>query len=344
LDPAGDFILDHPVFERNFDVRYRAARDIPPSLDLERVELRQDRNGHHFRIFTGGTDVPRLFEAQGRSVRFGVFVDRDANGNGDILLTTDEAGRGVALTPDLERADLRLAVALEPDGLTMTVPSDELGNNFDWIAFSGYSPTAQAHYRTPIQGVYVVPVVDIAYAYPDVVLLFSTTLSGTGQQCQVVTTQYNSCPAMGNPEEEPVPGTNHQGVFIYGKQCGSRGYDLWCIQGSFFGKRVYKGSTQGWVARCPFKCGYNEQQEQDTDNDGVFDVITHTVTDKDCGTYHDQDNDGYLDVMIHEYTFSTNKVVSCNVEREYQTGIEADKRCQAPTAPYADPTNVPGSI
>ena len=45
VDLAGDFILDHPVFERNFDVRYRAARDIPPSLDLERVELRQDRDG-----------------------------------------------------------------------------------------------------------------------------------------------------------------------------------------------------------------------------------------------------------------------------------------------------------
>jgi hypothetical protein len=157
---------------------------------------------------------------------------------------------------------------------------------------------------------------------------------------------------------------------LYDVRCNGRGYDFWCISQSFFGKHVYDAGKQGWVARCPYTCGYNQEGRWDQDADGLVDKIYHTIKDRTCtydangdgvvnaadkfydtdgdgikdATYHDGDKDGYLDVMAHTYYYASNQVTSCNLNRNYKTNATVTSKCKPAQAPYKDPSQVPGSI
>jgi hypothetical protein len=342
-DPPGDFLLDHPLFERNFDVLYENNAAIPPALDILAVNVELEDRNYCFRVRTAGRNLPDLLQAGRHSARIAVYVDRDLNGASDVLLsTTDQPERGVVTTSEFALIEHMPRIAIERNSVTLCL-SGNSGRSLRLAGVSGFSPVERAYYRTSLEYVFVVPVVDVAYARARMVEILSS-YSGTGTACQVIQTQFNSCPAAGNPPQVPVPATSYQGVLIYQKQCGGLGYALWCISGSFFGKRVFQSSSEGWVARCPFTCGFNNEDEWDPNVDGVPDGIFHSVTDADCGSSHiDQDGDGLRDTMTHDYGFSSNLVTSCDVERN-QNGTQVAKRCLPPRVPYADPATVPGSI
>ena len=260
---------------------------------------------------------------------------------------------------------------LEEWRLTVFVPSEIIGDRFDWIVFTGFTPIEDAYFRTSLDVLFFLPIVDVydPQNIPDNVG-FSTAYAGTGKQCFVTTSSYNSCPAHGNPTLVPVPNTSYQGVLLYDVRCDGRGYDFWCLYQSFFGKHVYDAGKQGWVAKCPYTCGLNDESRWDKDTDGLVDKIYHTVTDRDCTwdfnqdgvinaadkledvdgdgindvTYHDGDDDGYKDVMAHTYLYIPNELTSCNLQRDYSTLVVVNKYCKPAQPPYADPGSVPGSL
>lgn len=350
-DPLQDFILDHPLFERNFDVVYGSNEVIPQALDIIAVEVALDGDYYRFHIRTAKEGLPELLEEGRHSARFGVYVDKDLNGASDILLTTtDQPKRGLVITPDFKVIEEMPRLIIGNNSVTMYISRRIVGDHFDWLVVSGYSPVKRAYHPTPLEHVFFVPEIDVVFPV-EVPRMFEilTTYSGTGPACQVITTQFNTCPPAGNPPQVSVPGTSYKGVMISHAQCGIRGYALWCVNPppGFFGKRVFEGAQQGWVARCPFLCGYNNQNIWDTNNDQVPDIVFHTIKDNPkCGTQtnFDQDNDGKIDIMQHEYTYQTNQVVSCNIERDFQNQAILDKRCCLARPPYADPAMVPGSI
>ncbi len=374
-DSRGDFLLDHPLFEENFGVIYENNEVIPPELDIVSVEVNEDDGGYRFEILTAGETLADLLREAPRTVRFGVYIDADLNGLSDYLVTTTaDFGLGVITGQDFggtvieagvagTRQDFggvieELEVVVAGNALSFRVPRNLVGDHFDWLAASGYSPEPAAFFRTPIENVFFVPAVDVATANgPFRMQEISTSYSGTGQQTQVTQTGYSTCPADGVAQQS-VPGTRYQGVQIFKNRCGHRGLGLWCINRGFFGKRVFdvSRSQDGWVARCPFTCGYNQQNHWDTDGDGLPDKVYHAVTDADCKTRaggtvpQDKDADRFRDTMFHTYWYNTNQVKSCNLERDAAGNLailqngKSNPRCLPPRPPYADPANVPGSI
>jgi hypothetical protein len=344
VDGVRDFILDQPVWEENFCVKFRGYESIPTALDIKTVQIRADRENYYFSIAMAKEGLSDILRRQPNSLQIGVYVDKDRNGVSDLILTTTGDGESaLALTSNLEPLE-RSALKIESNSATFSVPRYLLGDQFDWVAFTGYTPIEGAYFRTPVDNLFFVPVIDIAYPNEYRLIDILTSYSGSGQGCQVTSSQYTTCPNQGTPS--PVPGLSYQGVLIYGKNCAGIGYELWCLTNSFsfFGKRVFKGSVQGWVGKCPFTCGYNTENAWDTDGDGVIDRLIHSVQDKDCGSHHDQDNDGLLDVMRHDYTYSSNSLVSCNREYDYTSGSLLIEKCCPARLPFSDPINVPGSI
>jgi hypothetical protein len=346
-DPRGDFLLAHPLFEENFGVIYENNEVIPPALDIVAIEVSEDGGSYLFEILTAGDELSDVLLEAPRTARFGIYIDADLNGLSDYLVTTTaEFGFGVITGEDFGGVIEELDVVVAGNALTLRVPRELAGDHFDWLAVSGYSPEPAAFHPTPLENVFWVPTVDIASARgPFRMREISTNYSGTGQKCQVTKSGYSTCPAHGATQQQ-VPGTSYQGVRIFTKQCGYRGLGLWCLNSSFFGKRVFdiSKSQDGWVAKCPFTCGYNEQNHWDTNGDHLPDKVIHAVTDADCGTAaQDQDGDGYRDTMRHVYWYNTNRVRSCNEERN-AFGSLVNTRCLPPRAPYSDPASVPGSI
>ena len=351
-DPQLDLILDHPLFEENFDVVYRSYDMIPIALDIVRVELRRDERNYYFRVSTAGDNVPELLREKNRSALFGIFVDTDLNGISDFLLTTtDNPERGVVVAPNFDLIEEMPSLSIDSTSVTISASINTLGDHFEWVAFTGYSPAERSHYHTPLEGLFIVPIVDMAYADTARTVLLHTTLSGTGQQCQVTDMGITRCPPPDNPPgRQNVPGAGCEGWMLRQKRCGNLKIELWCYcctggppwSGGAFGKRVEKDTNKGWIARCPFSGGQNSQDEQDADNDRVPDKVTHTVVDGGS----DDDHDGYKDVMIYEYDFDTNRVTITNIERDYNTGAVVNTKILpgGSVPPYSNPKKVPGNV
>lgn len=350
-DPQDDFILDHPFFEQTFDVTYQSFGMIPPTLDIVRVDLERVGDTYYFQIITAGSNVPQLLGEGMQLARFGVFVDTDLNGVSDLLLTTTvEPDRGVTVTSDFSVME-EMFPTYDTASMTVSASAEVLGDHFDWVAFTAYSPQEGAYYKTPVEDVYVVPEVDLAYADAERRVLLSTSVSGTGWGCHVVNTGITTCPPPGNP---PGRRRTHGSLICKGwllkqKQCNGLTIELWCNcsrggppwTGGAFGKWVENGFfRRGWVAKCPFNGGQNSQVHEDTDNDGVPDKVYHSVSDGG----HDDDGDGYLDVMLYVYNFRTNLVTITNIERDYHTGAVVNVRSLPPLPPFIEPNLVPGSI
>ena len=361
-DPLGDYFLDHPLFEEIFDVVYESNEAIPPAIDIIAVEVALDGDDYSFHILTAGDNLPELLQEGRRSVRFGVYVDTDLNGISDVLLTTtDQPERGVAITPGFEVIEDMLRLSIEDNSVTMCVPRDRVGDHFDWVVFSGYSPVTDAYCSTPLAAVFYVPAVDIAFAGPDRRVGFSDSFSQSNPACKQVWTGVTSCPPKGNPPGRTNIGPGLDGWLIKREQCGNRAVDWWCYdsqwnslqnrwEGGAFGKRVFENTYKGWIAKCPFDCGLNDNKVlRDSSNTKIIKVY-HTIKDADCPQPagppipKDKDRDLRRDIMSHEYQFATNTVISCNIERDPQTNALLDKRCLSPKPPYTSPWSVPGSI
>ena len=295
VDPPGDFLLDHPLYAENFDaagVFDEVA--IPDALDITSVRLGPEGEYYLFEISTargetGDGETLRDLLTPGRRVaRFGLYFDVDRNGVSEYLLTTNDesADRAVILPATLDEPLAWVDLTIGEDTISLFVPRSITGESFDWIAFTGFSPVDGAFFTTPLDWVFFNPVIDV-YNPQDLPLNrgFSTSYTGTGVQCQVTDSVYNSCPAKGTPPPVPipVPGTTHTGVQLYRVRCDGRGYAFWCINQSFFGKEVLDANQQlGWVARCPYSCGFNVEDRWDVGGDGLVDKIFHTITDQDC--------------------------------------------------------------
>lgn len=353
-DPLQDFILDHPFFEENFDVVYQMFDAIPPAFDIVRVELQLEGDYYYFQIFTASKNVPQQLERGMQVIQFGVFVDTDLNGVSDLLLTsTIELERGVVVTSDFSLVEEMPSLTYDSTSMTISASAELLGDYFDWVAFTAYSPQEGAYYRTPSEDVVFVPGVDLAYADTERRVLLSTSVSGTERDCHTTETRIYTCPPRGNPPgRQEVPGSTCEGWILKQKQCDDVKIELWCNcssggpptwVGGAFGKRVEQGSSkQGWVAKCPFWGGQNSQVHEDTDDDGIPDKVYHSVVDRGL----DDDGDGYLDVMVYKYDFETNLVTIINVERDYHTGTVVNIKYwpPGPVSPFIDPNMVPGQV
>lgn len=342
-DSERDFLIPQPAFLENFDISLREFASIPNALDIRSVDIRDVGEFYQFYIKTNATGLANLTEEKLYPLQIGVYIDKDRNGESDLILTTTDNPRmGFVLTSDLMVID-EMPIRYYRQGISFSISKKEIGDNFDWIVFTGYSPRKDAYFRTPIESVSFMPIVDVVYPNGYRMIDFITSLSGTGQSCQVTDSGYHSCPSSG--PIETVPGSSYTGVMIYRKKCGDRSFTLWCL-GSFFAKQVTEGTNQGWIARCPYTFGFNTETPWDLDGDGIFDRIIHQVEDRDAGGSgnHDGDNDMYLDVMNHDYLYATNKVTSCNLEFEYPSMTLANKKCCPARPPYTNPSSPPGNI
>ena len=349
-DPPNDFLLDHPFFEENFDAAGIFERTkIPSVLDLRTIRVGPEGESVMFQIrFTAREDGgPTLRELLSRrTAQVGIYVDTDRNGVSDFLVTTAaDAESGLVVTRNVTERVADVTIRLSESELTLFVPKAIIGDRFDWIAFTGFTPIDDAYFLTDLDMLFFLPIVDVYYPQdiPSNVG-FSTAYTGTGKQCHVTTSTFNSCPAQGNPPLVQVPNTSYQGVLLYDVRCDGRGYDFWCLSQSFFGKHVYDAGQAGWIVRCPFTCGLNQEARWDNDSDGLVDKIYHTIMDQDCLNYHDGDGDGLIDVMAHTYLYSSNQVTSCNLNRNYNTNALVSKDCKPGQAPYSDPSMVPGHL
>ena len=351
-DPRGDFIMDHPFFERTFDLAYPGVDAIPAALDIVRVNLERKETVYSFQIFTATDTVPQLLEEGVQLARFGVFVDLDLNGTSDILLTTVEPERGVVVTSDFDLIEEMSLLTYDSTSVTISASAELLGDHFDWVAFTAYSPKEGAYYQTPLEDFFFVPEVDLAYADTERRVLAFVSVSNIGNKCKVTDSGIATCPPRGNPPgRRRVPGSFCKGWLLKQKQCGNLKIELWCNcssggppwTGGFFGKRIEKGLfRRGWVAKCPFKGGQNSQVEEDVDNDGIPDKVYHASTDMG----HDDDGDGYLDTMVYVYDFRTNLVSITNIERDYHTGEVVNRKrfLWGAVLPFVSPEMVPGSV
>ena len=350
-DPLHDFILDNPLFEEHFDVVYQSFDAIPSALDIIRVDLEREDPYYYFQIFTASDTMPEFLWGETQLIRFGVYVDTDLNGVSDIVLTTSEPGRGMVLTSDFTFKEDMPLLTFDTTSLTVSASTALLGDHFDWVAFTAYSPRTEAYYQTPLEDVYYVPEVDLAYADTGRGILLFASISA-GKRCRITDTGISTCPPLGNPPgRRMVPGSLCRGWMLKQKECGNLRIELWCNCssggppwiGGAFGKRIEEGFfKRGWVARCPFFGGQNSQVDEDTDNDEIPDKVLHVVVDMGA----DDDLDGYLDVMVYKYDFKTNRVIITNIERDYHTGMTVNARIflWGPVPPFSSPYLVPGFV
>lgn len=348
-DPLGDHILYDPLFQENFDVGYA---EVPPALDIVAVEVGLEGQNYYFRVQTAGDNVRELLLERERMVQFGIFVDTDLNGLSDFLLiTTGDPERGVVISRDFERVE-EMPLDINANSVTMFAPIGTLGEHFEWVAFTGYSPEEEAYYLTPLEDLFIVPIVDMAYADMERTTLVFTSLSGTGKQCQVTDMGISFCPPSGNPPgQEPLPGPtgphpSDKGWMFWQKKCGDLKIELWCY--GAFGRRVEKGSNKGWIARCPFKGGQNFYKLWDNypspNGDGVPDRVRHWVQNGKFYWGFDDDGDGCWDWMDFDYSFDTNLVTILNLE--FDSGknlVVTDPDPASPHKPYDWPWDVPGT-
>jgi hypothetical protein len=356
-DATGDFVLDHPLFTEVYDVVFEDNSYIPPALDIVQVEVRTENGIHTIQIRTQEGGVIQEMSRDDQRVSFGVYIDSDGNGVSDFLLTTtDNPERGVIVTPEFELVEEMSELAIGDTTVTMQVPEEIVGARFHWIAFSGYSPRADAFHPTAMEGVFVVPDVDVVSSVPDMAALIAF-YSGPGT-CQVVDKLYvaccgGACPGSASVPLTTIPGTSpsQQGKLFYRKRCGTRIYEFWC-RGACFGSRVYGGGTTGWVGRCPYLCGMNFVNVWVQIKNAPLDKVYHTVRDADCSApkdpkkHRDSDGDHKMDSMAHTYLYATDQLENCNLERDENTGAQLplSPRCCPNRKPYANHSDVPGSI
>jgi hypothetical protein len=256
-----------------------------------------------------------------------------------------------------------MLLEIENTSVTMSASIRTLGEHgehpvFDWAAFTGYSPVEEAYYLTPLEDLFIVPIVDMAYA--DIEgreTLVSASLFGTnpGKQCQITDLQLSWCPPKApNPPAQqllpgPTPDPSKKGWMYWQKKCGDLKIELWCY--GAFGRRVEKGSNKGWIARCPFDGGKNRcdiyHNPPPPQGDGMPYRVHHWVTN---GFYYeaidDFPKDGCWDWMDFDYFFNTNLVTIVNKEYQYAPGeklVAEDPDPASPHKPYDWPNNVPGT-
>lgn len=354
-DATDDFLLDHALFTEVYDVVFEGNDSIPPALDIVEVEVRSEGGNHTFKIRTREGDVVEEMNRDDQRVSFGVYIDSDGNGVSEYLLTTtDSIERGVIVTPEFGFVREMPKLLFEDDEITMSIPQEIVGERFYWLAFSGYSPSAEAFHPTAVEDVFVVPDVDVVSSLPDMSALVAF-YAGAGS-CQIVDKHYIACcggtcpgPAASVPLTT-IPGTSQQGKLFYRKQCGTRIYEFWC-SGCCFGSRVYGGGTTGWVGRCPYICGMNTVDIWAQSQNAPLDKVYHTIWDSDCSgssdpkKHYDSDTDDRIDYMAHTYSYATDELESCNPERNETTGVwMAGTRCCPIRKPYKNLMDVPGSV
>ncbi len=351
VDPAEDYVLDHPLFTEVYDVVFEDNSSIPPALDIVQVEVRTENGIHTIEIRTREGGVIQEMKRDDQRVSFGVYIDSDGNGVSNFLMTTTENHeRGVIVTPEFQFVAEMPRLVFEDNIITMTIPEAIVGTRFHWIAFSGYSPMAEAFHPTAMADVFIVPDVDVVSSVSDMTALIAF-YSGPGT-CQVVDKVSVACCGGTCSTSVPyttIPGTSQQGKLYYRKQCGTRIYEFWC-RGAAFGSRVYGGGTTGWVGKCPYYCGMNSVNIWAQSKNAPLDVVYHTVRDADCSDklnpmkHKDKDNDNKMDSMGHTYLYATDQLESCNLERNENTGSLLGKRCCPKRKPYKNHSDVPGSI
>ncbi len=342
-DETGEFLLDDPLYEEEFGVTFESFETIPAALDIASVEVNDNEETYSFRIQAAGGGLAELFEERAKTVKYTVYLDTDLDGASDLLLTTtDTPYEGTVVSSDFEIIEQMPSLEMEDDAITLTVSREHAGDRFDWLVVSGYAPSEEAFYTTPLDNVSFVPNVD--FAYPSG-LHRTVNLLALHSRTRVIRSGYSRCPTSPTPPLKKVPGTRYKGYFISKWWAGARDVAVWCVNPNpgFFADRVSDTSPKGWVARCPFKCGQNSLRVRQSGN--KLGAIYHTVADGHCGSVaKDRDGDGRLDVMAFTYKFNTNRVRSCNIERNPSSGVRLARRCKRPVAPYKDPRKVPGSV
>ncbi|MGI0016675.1 MAG: hypothetical protein ACREBU_24895, partial [Nitrososphaera sp.] len=247
--------------------------------------------------------------------------------------------------------------------IEFSVPRDLIGNpsNFDWLGFSAFQPGGS--YPFIFGFLPLSPVVDVVFNGPRELMVliesFLMTLADHGQI--VVKKEEKKCPPpVGRARTRDIDGDGINDWRMNQQTHGAFIVEVWCIAThaterrpgvDFFSKRVGNdmngdgniddpGEELGWVGKCPFEGGQNNQIKKDRNGDGLPDIIYWTSTD-----FGERDNnmDGRQDTMIYCYDRGTNQVTVINVERNPVTkALIARRSITAP--PYPRPRAVPGSV
>lgn len=346
-DPHCDFLLYHPFFHQTFDVFYSNLETIPQSLDILSVEIETEEKNYIFQIKTAGERIGELLQRERHMARFGIYIDNDFNGNSELFLTTtDRPDQGLTLTYDFHPLEEN-KIVIEGNSISFYASKSVIGENFDWLAFSGFSPREGAFHPTTLPNVFFVPIIDVAYPRrrPRAFEIWTSHLNVN--PCQVYESGFSTCPVPGAPVTN-VPNlllgaTPQQGVMIHRIMCGGKGHELWCIN-YCFARRPFNGSWQGWIARCPYPNGNNFCTNLLNPNTKIMEKVIHTVYDGPIQYPQDTDSDNLFDLMEHTYDFGNNQVTSCNIELDMNTLTQKYKRCKVPQTPYVNYSDVPGSI
>jgi hypothetical protein len=370
-DPEGDLILDHPVFERIFDIRLESVEEVPGEVDIIAAAVERVSDFYHFSIRTRGQDVGELLAPGRQHAQYGFYIDADVDGRSDLLLlTAGKPGVGVLVTTEFDIvAELDLAV--EPGGVVFRLPTEFVGDTFDWSAFSGFTPRPGAAFGTPVDTLFYFPEID--WLQPTALIRdhplnnsmteHFRTIQESGRLSVVFSAQQIMCPPATAEYSAwykkmglvPIPGYTQNGVLLQEELWPLQNYltQLYC-SGSF--TRYIKEPTQdGFMARCPFPCGAN-MFFASRGPGGQPIGYEHTIYDKPVckgQNSYDNDGDGLLDVMRHRFFWAhsnpayAKKVESCNIERaltKSMTGQIKATRCCPPRKLYSAPFDPPGSI
>jgi|GEM_PF-1248648 len=361
-DPTEDYILDHPFFEDYYKVEYTDSEVIPPALDIKKATMVRKADVYVLSIETRG-DIEDMFRKYTTNVQFGIFIDTDRNGVSDFLIVSTEKLMGAVIKTPEFHLNSSAPLYARKNSLEMRISRDLVGDNFDWSAFSGFALPPGQPFLTSIPGVFIAPVVDSAYFDLSRSTLIESFILLGPVGPMVNTTAGKRCPpckealrdgdaggpkdTKGNPINDWLMNLQKHDKLIV-EFWGISTNSTKCSFDDFFAKRVFidengngkqdKGERGGWIAKCPFERGWNEQSKIDRDGDGVPDQIEHTVT--DLGK--DDDKDGYIDVMIYKYRVNQNWIEITNKERDDKGRTKKERMVSF--EPFKDPSDVPGKI
>ena len=131
----------------------------------------------------------------------------NANGISDfIYTTTSEPSRGIILTTDMKVAQENVQQQVGENEVKALLPKAVIGENFDWSAFTGYSPREGAYYAVETAAaVHFLPEVDWAHASSTVgahpignSMIAIDKLLSSGALTVIYKSKVTTCPSLGN--------------------------------------------------------------------------------------------------------------------------------------------------
>lgn len=328
-DPEDDFTVSQQLFEEDFQIKYNKAV-IPASMDIRNGTMGYKNDFYIFTVSTSSSNLQTHMDSNSEICSFTLFVDIDHDGKTDILVTCDGHSKQVKYTDNqYNSVATDLPYRIFNNNIAIPVLRELIGDNFQWIISSGYSPNNIRYYQTQADDIHFVPGVDYLIGSQSN-SQWSDWIEICGERGKRIVVEREAHHCMPNEQERKHLGPNikPKGWDASGWEYKiidwtNGGYELWCACDTNtcqYGVRVInkdiKEGAVWWVAKCPFKGGFNVTYEvcQTNVHDNIY-RLTHTVYDMG----DDDDKDDSLDVMIYDYNFKSDDFYIALRQYDYNT-------------------------